>query len=893
MSFLTCISERPARYFFIFLATLSLLTFSCSKSTDPGTKKPPDNGPIGILLEGADTDSALSGTSNHGPFAVPEDEWDGDFVTTRLEAVINPGATVGEVNTALNNVGAKISCMRAGLMFTELVVPALTSVGQAEVVCSTLVASGGFLSAYPCFDPTAGNDGDVAPGFPANIRITPLEEAKFPAAWNLRERVAALHSPVTIMVADDFGRLVAHPEIPAQTFVAGSATADTLFDSLGNVEGNHGFAVAGTIGARYDDIGSTGAFADTANLLRLPCYGMGGLGSWMAILTDLASRLPYSGKFILNTSWGYSGDFTRFPKRQRIEHAFYWRSLVALRQGDFLHTQSSGNSGLFSPAQPNADYNSPFTLTARFDNPFQMLQGTEVTPADSTALTTLFAQAIVNGGTYATKLHNVITVGSSDWSGNLSSFSSGPADVRMIGENVTLPCLMGDGVCGPGTDVAWQGSYEGTSFAAPQVAALAGWLWALSPSLSVDETKATIINCYNGKWIDAYKAVLSVDHSMASADVRLTLLDVADGSGNMGSNNKFDEKDLQMILDSILYYEASRGAVSPLWTRDHSRFDLNGDGFTGDTMLTSSTAPFDLDINTPPAYSTVSVTPCDAPSPNDTTLDERAVTDRDILSYYAFTALYTGNDSLRNELLGVSCTPFWTGHDSTFIYVYSGVPALGIHNADSSFSGSLSTDLDEYRDSVQSYIGIWCKGPGGFRFTSDAESASNLGASGGSTSLSVGGAAFLSSSATATPPTSTSSGCQFHVSSGAGAESSVDFALAGGSSGMPFTLVVDGTVLPTNQILTPRARCIVELSIVDTTVLASVAATQTRLLLPKFDSDVNALPYVMSDLLFPLAEHHVYRLKLTTSVATAATTLIDEGPIEAEVDVSITLLVGP
>jgi hypothetical protein len=37
-----------------------------------------------VLLPGADTDSALSGTSDHGPFAVPADEWNGDFVSVAL-----------------------------------------------------------------------------------------------------------------------------------------------------------------------------------------------------------------------------------------------------------------------------------------------------------------------------------------------------------------------------------------------------------------------------------------------------------------------------------------------------------------------------------------------------------------------------------------------------------------------------------------------------------------------------------------------------------------------------------------------------------------------------------------------------------------------------------------
>ncbi len=861
---------------------------SCSKSTDPEPNKPPDNGPVGILLSGNNTDSALSGTSNHGPYAVPENEWDGDFVTTRLEAVINPSATVGAVNAALNAVDGKISCMRAGLMFAELVVPAMSSVDQANMICSTLVTSNAFLTAYPCFDPTTGNDGAVAPGFPANIRITPLEEAKFPAAWNARGLVARRSSPVTIVVADDFGRLVAHPEIPAQTFVAGSATADTIFDSLGNVEGNHGFAVAGTIGARYDDIGSTGAFADTANILRLPCYGMGGLGSWMAILTDLASRLPYSGKFILNTSWGYGGDFTRFPKRQRIEHAFYWRALVAHRQSDFLHTQSSGNGGLFSPAQPNADYNSPFTLATRFDNPFQMLQGTEVTPADSTALTTLFAQAIVNGGIYATKLHNVITVGSSDWSGNLSSFSSGPADVRMIGENVTLPCLMGDGVCGPGTDVAWQGSYEGTSFSAPQVAALAGWLWALSPSLTVDETIGIIQNCYNSKWVDAYKAVLSVDHSIASADVRLTLLDVADGSGNMGSNMAFDEKDLQMILDSIMYYEVDRGSRTPPWSRDHSRFDLNGDGFTGDTMLTPSTAPFDLDINTPPAYSTAHIIRCDQNSSRDTTLDEHAVTDRDILLYYAFSDLYTGNDSIRDDLFGVSCTPIWTGHDTSMVWVLTWVPILGVADYDTTFGQNLTIQLDETRDSLSSACVDSIST--GYRFESFGAGQTSLTSTGSNSSVSVSGQSSAISRAKATAP-AIPAACEFSFSNIVTAWSSTEFALAkDGPFNVPYTLSVGGTLQSTPSTYC-KARCIVTLYVVDTLQATNANAKISPQFLT-FDTDVNALPFVHSGYLSQLADHHVYRIDVTSQTYTSAITQKNPGPNEARVNVSISLFCG-
>lgn len=887
------------KYRIVVIITLLLLIFtlSCSKSTAPDTNKPPDNGPVGILLSGADDDSALSGTSNHGPFAVPANEWNDDFATTRLEAVINPNVTVGAVNTALNAVSAKIICMRSGMMFTELVVPAQASVDQAKVVCSILVASGAFLSAYPAFDPTAINGASEFPDYPAKTLLGHLELAGFPTSWNARQLLEINSSPATVLVVDDFLETVAHAEIPSQTFPGGAGLPNlgqNLVPGGTEWDGNHGFKVAGVIGAKLDSLGSTGAFPGRSSLLKLPCILTHGFGTWTALLADIAAHLPLSGNFALNTSIGYPDtDFGVNSKVRRIGHALFWRALVLSVQDRCLHATSAGNEAVASYDSSNAIYNSPFAMSAKFTDPMSMLHGTSVTSQDTANLIALYTAMTQADARMGAVTRNLLIVGASDWDGAPWVSSNSPSDVRMVGTDVVTTCAEADLSCSPGGGVPLQATASGTSFSTPQIAGLAAYLWGLSPSLTATEVKNLMLNCYNGKWVNAYQAVLALDQSLSSAPVRLAILDVADNNGQIGNNNKFDEEDLQMYIDSIVFYEADRALNVPPWEKDHSVFDLNGDGYTGNLPGAESTAPFDLNINTPPSYSTVSVTPCDAPSPNDTTLDERAVTDRDILSYYAFTQLYSGNDSLRTELLDVSCTPFWTGRDSAYTSVYCAMPSLGIYNRDSSFNGSVSTALDEYRDSVQHNTGTWCKGPGGFWFRSDAGSASNLNANGGSSSLSVTGAALLSCSATATPPTSTSSGCQFRVSGQASSVSSVDFALAGGSSGMPFTLVIDGTVLPTNQILPPQARCIVELSIVDTTMLASVAATQSRLLLPKFDSNVNALPFVVGDLLYPLAEHQMYRLTVVSSVATAATTLIDDGPREAEVNVNISLLVGP
>lgn len=872
--------------------TLLLLMLSCSKSTDPDTNKPPDTGPVGILLSGADSDSALSGTSNHGPFAVPENEWEGDFVTTRLEAVINPNATVGAVNTALNAVGAKISCMRAGLMFTELVVSAQASVGQAELTCSTLVASSAFLSAYPAYLPTRLAGSDLFPDFPANGILTHLEQARFPAAWNLRELAASRNSPVTIVVGDGFRSFTPHPEVPAQSFLPGRGILDQSIDAAGSAGGNHGFKVAGVVGARFDDLGTTGAFLNPPGQLRLPCFSVDGFATYNALLAEIDDRLPIAGNFILNTSFGYDGDFSRFSKRRRIEHALVWRALVASKQDRFVHATSAGNEGFASNALPNATYNSPFALSARYDTPLEMLLGTEVSAKDSSDLLLLYNSAVTMNAATSVKTHNLLVVGSSDKDGNLSTFSNLPSDVRMIGEGIWLPCIYDDAECGSGTGVALQAHCTGTSYSTPQVAGLAAWLWALSPALSINQTITILKNCYDGRWIDAFKAVLSLDNSLGSAQVRLSLLDIVDVNGQIGSNGQFDEKDIQMFLDSINFYQADRGSSAPPWVKDHSIFDLNGDGFTGDTSGVLSEAPFDLDINAPPAYSSVYVFPCDQPTAEDTTFDENAVTDRNILFYYAYSPLYTGSDSLRDEMFGVSCSPYWVGGDWSYIREFVYFPALNIYEDDTSSGAALSFNIDETRDSISPY----CKDTAiGFRWQLTSNCNASLGASAGSASLSVDGSASLLSRATATAPIDPS-GCRYNIQGGHSSIKAVRFALSGDAISAPFSLVVSGIVQPTSSAhsATEIARCVVELHIVDTTLEAQFAgaAAQQQPAFLTFDSDLNPLPFQLNSALSPLSGNRVYELKVYASTMAIATTQLYPGPNEAKVEVNVSLFVG-
>ena len=112
-------------------------------------------------------------------------------------------------------------------------------------------------------------------------------------------------------------------------------------------------------------------------------------------------------------------------------------------------------------------------------------------------------------------------VGSIDSNFLPSGFSRPGADVFAVGEGI--PTLIGVPTLG-------------TSFSAPQVAALASYLWILSPELRarpvLDTIGAIKANADSDGIINAYATILSLDEPVpvtpTSARVRLAILDVDD-----------------------------------------------------------------------------------------------------------------------------------------------------------------------------------------------------------------------------------------------------------------------------------------------------------------------------------------------------------------------------
>jgi len=185
---------------------------------------------------------------------------------------------------------------------------------------------------------------------------------------------------------------------------------------------------------------------------------------------------------------------------------------------------------------------------------------------------------------------------------------------------------------------------QGTSLSSPFVAGLAAYLWNLDLDLSPDQIRGKIVHAYDSTipgLIDAYAAVLSLDR-YADPTVRKAILDVGRPGGVAGGDGVFDENDLEVYVQA---FESTSGID------DYSRYDLNGDGYTGgDTH-----AHFDLSMDAPPAWTDLVL--IDYGDGTSDTMDERSLTDCEILTYYAYLQGFYEGDTTRRDEIMVHCRP--------------------------------------------------------------------------------------------------------------------------------------------------------------------------------------------------------------------------------------------
>lgn len=637
---------------------IAVFNLSCGNKSKPTEPDQPGGTAVGVLLQGNATDNGVDATINLPPTPAPEsDITESHFMKSRLDAALNLTATVGEINTALNAAGAKIISMTHGMPLVTLVIPSVETKVEADSIGDILEGSGAFLFARGTFTsalsrlPGGSNESAVLPPTGVN-HLAALSRIRMPAAWNLKG-MATLANAVTAVVPDEYFSKTVHPDIPGQIFLPGGGRISNIADQDGFYTGNHGFNTCGIMGAAFDDVGTAGVHPGPKELLAIQSLTIGGI-SVRESSEELASRIP-EGNCVVNTSYGFYGDFTDTPRLDRILEALYFRIQLAQRSriGTYLHVAAANNEGLNSDDSHYAAFGSPFNLASSFDQPSEMIPADSLTGSDLARFNLLLSSYITTYPNLLTRLQNVIVVGSSDSTGLESTFSNTGSLVRVLGEAVPGPCVKEDANSNPNYCKLSSGSflakYDGTSMAAPQIAGLAAYLWNIKPDLTIEQMKAIMYRQFstspavNG-FVDAFGCVLALDDNLANANVRKRLVDVAGSDGGAGEDGVFNEKDLLLLYNKFKEFENLRlnsGTVD----KDYSRYDLNGDGYTGDSILQIA---FDLDVNSPAAWSTITGEVCGESH----SYDELQVSDYDVARYYANTALYTGDQTIRDSLTG-------------------------------------------------------------------------------------------------------------------------------------------------------------------------------------------------------------------------------------------------
>jgi len=628
----------------------------------------------GVLLAGTPSSLAVDATVDLREIGVDPSLIDHHVILTRLDVRLAPDATVGQINAALIRVGGGIVSMSQHEAMMTISVPRQPSIAALQTLADTLSGTPGILIAL------VGRtlQSQVLPASSSALREEHTLPTRFPAAWNVMSLAARNCETrrVPVLVADAFIQ-------PEPNSHVGFDVQIPVFDyaplaAVGTE--THGYDVTTTLGALFDDHILTGA-NPLANCLSI--HGVEVDGVTMGEVIDrVVDHLP-NERFIMNLSQGFavdcdvitlpSGDSSCTPASiqsgvfrplSRAWYAAYWKKKTQARWNDFFATASAGNNAdevvaLRYPGLREAPFNS-FLTTAKEDDPFYdfitntaFWQGTlDPNLPDLTAtpqeVEQLRQAILVDHLDTVGGAPNVLTVGSttpgttfSDL--HLSAFSGIHADVAAVGEHVPV---FSAGASGGGNSFV-----DGTSFSAPQVAGLASYLWLLSDDLrrnrSIETTRRDI--AANARLIgrdfviDGYATVLSLDGAQLptpqSAPVRLALFDV-DNSGH------FDEADLQIFAAHL--FDAAGGPVSPS-TRDYSRYDLNGDGFTGG----SGTESFDLDRvgsaqYNAPLYDADITQTIEGGAVH---YNEERLTDVEILCYYAYSALYSGDPVVRAQLL--------------------------------------------------------------------------------------------------------------------------------------------------------------------------------------------------------------------------------------------------
>lgn len=597
----------------------------------------------GILLSGAPTDAALGVTADYASSTGVDDthvSLDGagrEIARTQLEILFQPAATVGQVNAVLTAIDGRIVSMVRGVLIMLVEIPDPGSLAGLDAIVTRARALPGVRDVIrQTFMAATTLPSNHTPTSSNLDKIDHLLAIRQPAAVN---SVAVLdQAPTgarpTIVVADNFGG--GAPGAPFDVL-------DVPGDFTTGRPDRHGYHVLGIItatqGGSTSDTGlATGLLPGRSTVRIVDQRRRAAVGDVQNRLIVLLRQL--SGNAVVNTSLGFVCETAAqaavtCTAANAAAEAARWLEKVrgtadravagAGLERRFVHATSAGNT---DASGRDSSTSSAFAAAAlRTD--IGLSDGVILPPATNTLVV---EDHVTVPGTVVSR-------------GCLS-----PGSKRVFSRSFTTNAV---NVSAVGTDV-WSltnasttaGNASGTSMASPQAAALAAWVWTLRPSLTpaqvraiVTETAVDAVGCGSddpAPSLDVYGAVLGTDLGTFDAPVRRSLLDVAAPGGPSTPDGVFGDDDLTRFAQAF-----AAGSGTPTF----SRFDLNGDGFTGAGQLTLFDLDFDRRLQTASYIA----------GGSSVTVNERQASDIEILCYYAFSPLFAGTPAGRTAAIGPAC----------------------------------------------------------------------------------------------------------------------------------------------------------------------------------------------------------------------------------------------
>lgn len=624
----------------------------------------------GILLPGAPDSSAVDAIPEYKAARTEADLATGikaggsmKYYLTQLQAIIADDATVGQVNSALSGAGAR-------LVWSMRKNRAVTIQVADQGSLAALQQKAAALALQPAFDHVSvyylSQPADLPVNIDAQMAIAPdgplLHQlgARLPAAWNAKAAIATSASPVVIVV-DFFGQgtptqLVSEID-PA--FPVYQTSLDCFPPNPDDSPCSHGYHVLGILAGSYG-----GAFSETGrvtgslpaalpltviDLTKPPARTVG--MEWDEVRELIARRIRATPdrRFVLNFSLQYCHDTGGCSDLTIAESdAIAWRVWA---RGIHLDDGSvfDWDGHVFSVSAAGNNSSNEVAHFVKFDariaswmNAAALLP--PLAPKPGKATLPQLANALVvearDTETNGRELFATCRVGAySNINGTIAGVGGGLNKVYSF------------------TGPASVGRMNGTSMAAPQVAGLVASMMAIRPQWNLSDIKYQIEsvrthteNCPgDAPMIDAYAALLALDRSYNDAPVRTALLKPAAVTVGAGEQFRYDDALLFLRAFFPIHYGLPARPVTP----DFSRFDLNGDGYTGG--LLPAAFPLRMSRSNAP-FSPQSVDAYPRGMPLSTPIAESGATDFEILCYYVNSALMADSERARvdGELARIS-----------------------------------------------------------------------------------------------------------------------------------------------------------------------------------------------------------------------------------------------